>query len=165
MAQKVRGQSTYSNRTTQLSDCIANGNPEKISGKNSLKKSKHIWMKIGWRQAVRCAADRLLLLLLLALYLHFFDAHTRVLPCAPFYFFFVFLFSGNWRAVPPPPYMNTDVGSKPTELWRCLQSTSGRTFKLALIKYWLRVVFSLTSRLFVFPSFGYAAVGYVSKFL
>lgn len=122
-------------------------NAEKILAvkKNSLKNRRaHLnenWAVLGWRRA---SADRLLLLLLLALYLHFFDAHRGGRACH-FYFYFLFLFFGK-SVGPAPPHMRGR--SSPTES-NYAMSTSGRTFKLALIKYWLHVVFSLTIRLFV----------------
>lgn len=87
-------------------------------------------MKIGWRQAAGPTADRLLLLLLLALYLHFFPRAPRRRHV---YFSSFFFFSGNRRAL-PPHICDTATANY-------AMSTSGRTFKLALIKYWLRVVF------------------------
>lgn len=122
-------------------------NAEKILAvkKNSLKNRRaHLnenWVVLGWRRA---SADRLLLLLLLALYLHFFHAHRGGRACH-FYFYFLFLFFGK-SVGPAPPHMRGR--SSPTES-NYAMSTSGRTFKLALIKYWLHVVFSLTIRLFV----------------
>lgn len=99
-------------------------------------------MKIGWRRAL----DRLLLLLLLALYLHFFRrTQTRR---APFLFSSFFLFFGEIGGGRHPTYVAT-YGRRSQPESNYAMSTSGRTFKLPLIKYWLHVVFFITIELFV----------------
>lgn len=135
-------------------------NAEKILAvkKNSLKNRRaHLnenWVVLGWRRA---SADRLLLLLLLALYLHFFDAHRGGRACH-FYFYFLFLFFGK-SVGPAPPHMRGR--SSPTES-NYAMSTSGRTFKLALIKYWLHVVFFINHSTFCEVCSRSASVGYRS---
>lgn len=77
--------------------------PKKYREKIVLKNQVHLnenWVEAGGRRG-----DRLLLLLLRIISAFFPRAHSRAER--HFYFFFVFLFSGNWRAVPPPPHMNT----------------------------------------------------------
>lgn len=80
-------------------------------------------MKIGWGRVA--AADRLLLLLLRALYLHFFDAHTRVRH----FYFLAFFFFGRCGGHVCVYGRQHGSGSN------YAMSTSGRAFKLALIKY------------------------------
>lgn len=80
-------------------------------------------MKIGWRQALGGPVRRrspIIIMITCIISAFFQRTHSRCSRVRHFYFFFVFLFSGNWRAVPPPPHMNTDVASR-SELWRCLQ--------------------------------------------
>lgn len=132
----------------KLSDTrFTNGNSEKISGKKIVKKNRAStfeW-KLGGGGRSGPAADRLLLLLLLALYLHFFPRTRRRRHV---YFSSFFFFSGNRRALPPHMCPWSIVHTRRelqstahTANYSYAMSTSGRTFKLALIKYWLRVVF------------------------
>lgn len=115
--------------------------PKKYQGKKFVKKKtrKHIWMKIGWGRAERSGGRSPIIIIITGIISAFFPARTEAPPCL---FFFVFLFFGKSAGVAPPHVpLVRPRGAAEHGAYNYAMSTSGRTFKLALIKYWLRVVF------------------------
>lgn len=111
--------------------------PKKYREKNRFKKRRCIWIKIGWGQVERCGRRSAIIIIITGIISAFFPAHGGT----AMFIFLRFSFFGKSAGVTP-------THARYTARANYAMSTSGRAFKLALIKYWLRVVFSLTSDFF-----------------
>lgn len=87
-------------------------------------------MKIGWGRAVRSGGRSPIIIIITGIISAFFPAHGG----AAMFIFLRFSFFREIGGRCPPHMCDTATANY-------AMSTSGRTFKLALIKYWLRVVF------------------------